>query len=91
MPSGFQITQKNEPLAREGFVDVHHNNGTQQRIAITQIQIEQDSGKLVHDVAIRFAFAFAFACACVEIVLRLYADRSRRFVDRFESRECSVG
>ena len=52
---GYQITQQRQPLARGGhlrYLDPHtaerwHTN--EKTVRITQIQLEQDSGKSLHD------------------------------------------
>ena len=44
MPQGYQITQKRLPIAYDGFLK-HESN----KVRIQQIQLEQDSGKSLHD------------------------------------------
>jgi aspartyl-tRNA(Asn)/glutamyl-tRNA(Gln) amidotransferase subunit B len=43
LPKGYQITQYQEPLARNGYVEVKDN-----RIRINRIILEEDSGKSMH-------------------------------------------
>lgn len=43
LPKGYQITQYQEPLARNGYVEVKNN-----RIRINRIILEEDSGKSMH-------------------------------------------
>lgn len=55
--AGYQITQQRQPLAKGGYlkyVDPHcltsMSEGLREKVArITQIQLEQDSGKSLHD------------------------------------------
>ena len=48
LPKGYQISQYELPIARDGFVDIQTNDGTK-RIGITRIHMEEDAGKLTHD------------------------------------------
>lgn len=52
LPAGYQITQQRQPLAVKGHVDycISDKNSFETKTAnITQIQLEQDSGKSLHD------------------------------------------
>ncbi|KAK2176622.1 hypothetical protein NP493_652g04026 [Ridgeia piscesae] len=54
LPSGFQITQYRQPLAVGGYVqyvvqDHSSKHIERKKIHITQLQLEQDSGKSLHD------------------------------------------
>jgi len=48
LPKGYQISQYELPIARDGFVDIDINSG-KKRIGITRIHMEEDAGKLTHD------------------------------------------
>jgi aspartyl-tRNA(Asn)/glutamyl-tRNA(Gln) amidotransferase subunit B len=48
MPKNFQISQYEEPLAEEGWLDVDVD-GTTRRIGIQRLHLEEDVGKLVHE------------------------------------------
>ena len=48
LPKGYQISQYELPIARDGHVAVEVN-GDQYRIGITRIHMEEDAGKLNHD------------------------------------------
>lgn len=48
LPLGYQITQYFEPIMKNGYLDIELPNQTK-RIQITRLQIEQDSGKSIHD------------------------------------------
>ena len=49
LPKGYQISQYELPIARNGHVDITLEDGTVRRIGITRIHMEEDAGKLVHD------------------------------------------
>ena len=48
LPKGYQISQYELPIARDGFVHIQLD-GTRKRIGITRIHMEEDAGKLIHD------------------------------------------
>jgi aspartyl-tRNA(Asn)/glutamyl-tRNA(Gln) amidotransferase subunit B len=49
LPKGYQISQYELPIAQHGHVDVEVNGSTR-RIGITRIHMEEDAGKLGHDL-----------------------------------------
>ncbi|MFA6469604.1 MAG: Asp-tRNA(Asn)/Glu-tRNA(Gln) amidotransferase subunit GatB [Bacteroidota bacterium] len=51
LPKGYQISQYEEPICQYGYVDILAENGTQKRIGITRIHLEEDAGKSIHDMA----------------------------------------
>lgn len=56
LPKGYQISQFDEPICYEGFLDVEldsKGDGSEtKRIGITRIHIEEDAGKSIHDLDI---------------------------------------
>jgi aspartyl-tRNA(Asn)/glutamyl-tRNA(Gln) amidotransferase subunit B len=48
MPKNFQISQYEEPLAEEGWLELDGEGGPR-RIGIQRLHMEEDVGKLVHD------------------------------------------
>src|SRR5512136_2329600 len=50
LPKGYQISQYELPLSSGGFVDVQVDDDTK-RIGIIRIHLEEDAGKLVHDLS----------------------------------------
>lgn len=55
MPQGYQITQQQFPIVRGGYLELDPSlsltlKPTPVRVGITRIQLEQDSGKNIHDL-----------------------------------------
>jgi aspartyl-tRNA(Asn)/glutamyl-tRNA(Gln) amidotransferase subunit B len=48
LPKAYQISQYELPICENGYLDIELEDGTQKRIGITRIHIEEDAGKLVH-------------------------------------------
>ncbi len=48
LPKGYQISQYELPLARNGWVDIENDRGPK-RVRIHRIHMEEDAGKLIHD------------------------------------------
>eukprot|EP00658_Telonema_sp_P-2_P077078 TRINITY_DN6892_c0_g1_i20.p1 TRINITY_DN6892_c0_g1~~TRINITY_DN6892_c0_g1_i20.p1 ORF type:complete len:393 (-),score=101.75 TRINITY_DN6892_c0_g1_i20:98-1186(-) len=51
MPLGFQITQQASPVATGGSLGIPLKDGSIKQVRINRLQLEQDSGKSVHDVS----------------------------------------
>ncbi|MEX0736959.1 MAG: Asp-tRNA(Asn)/Glu-tRNA(Gln) amidotransferase subunit GatB [Bacteroidota bacterium] len=50
LPKGYQISQYDEPICANGFVEIETKEGSRKRIGITRIHMEEDAGKSIHDV-----------------------------------------
>jgi aspartyl-tRNA(Asn)/glutamyl-tRNA(Gln) amidotransferase subunit B len=50
LPKGYQISQYELPLSADGFVEVQLEGG-KRRIGIIRIHMEEDAGKLMHDLS----------------------------------------
>jgi aspartyl-tRNA(Asn)/glutamyl-tRNA(Gln) amidotransferase subunit B len=48
-PAGYQITQQFFPICTGGHVDVVLQNGNERRVRIARLQLEQDTGKMIHE------------------------------------------
>lgn len=55
-PKGYQITQDNSPICKNGYVDVQLADGTEKRIGINRIHLEDDAGKSMHDQDEHYSF-----------------------------------
>ncbi|ACN16225.1 GatB [Desulforapulum autotrophicum HRM2] len=49
LPKGYQITQFAAPIAEHGHLTIELDDGSEKRIGITRIHMEEDAGKLIHD------------------------------------------
>ncbi len=49
LPKGYQITQDNQPICINGFLEVELNGGLTNKIGINRIHLEEDAGKSIHD------------------------------------------
>src|SRR5208283_1573175 len=50
LPKGYQISQYEEPICSQGYIDAELKDGSTKRIGITRIHMEEDAGKLIHDM-----------------------------------------
>ncbi len=48
LPKGYQITQYDQPLCGEGWIEIQDDNGNLKRAGIERLHIEEDTGRLVH-------------------------------------------
>ncbi len=48
LPKGYQITQYDQPLCSNGWVDIEGDDGNPWRVGIERLHIEEDTGRLVH-------------------------------------------
>ena len=48
LPKGYQISQYDEPLARDGIFNLPMPDGSSRQIKITKLHIEEDAGKTVY-------------------------------------------
>jgi len=48
LPKGYQISQYDEPLAEDGWVEIEVN-GARKRVGITRVHLEEDAGKSSHE------------------------------------------
>ena len=51
LPKGYQISQYEEPICENGYLDVFIGN-TKKRIRVKRVHMEEDAGKLVHESTI---------------------------------------
>jgi len=48
LPKGFQTTQGDIPICTEGFIYIRLDDGSEKKIRLTRIHIEEDAGKNIH-------------------------------------------
>jgi aspartyl-tRNA(Asn)/glutamyl-tRNA(Gln) amidotransferase subunit B len=56
LPKGYQITQDNSPICKNGHLTVVLANGEEKRIGINRIHLEEDAGKSMHDQDPSFSY-----------------------------------
>ena len=56
LPKGYQITQDNQPICKDGYMDLVLSDGTQKRVGINRIHLEEDAGKSMHDQSDDYSF-----------------------------------
>jgi aspartyl-tRNA(Asn)/glutamyl-tRNA(Gln) amidotransferase subunit B len=49
LPKGYQISQYEEPICMNGWIDIELSDGSLKRLGITRIHMEEDAGKSIHD------------------------------------------
>jgi aspartyl-tRNA(Asn)/glutamyl-tRNA(Gln) amidotransferase subunit B len=50
LPQGYQISQYKDPIVGEGQIEVERDDGSTFTVRIERLHLEQDAGKLLHDV-----------------------------------------
>lgn len=50
LPKGYQISQFEDPICYDGFLEVEMGENQFSRIGITRIHMEEDAGKSIHDL-----------------------------------------
>ena len=48
LPKGYQISQFDLPICKNGYLDIHLDDGSVKRIRINRIHMEEDTGRLNH-------------------------------------------
>jgi len=52
LPKNYQISQYEEPLAQNGYLEIRTDSG-RRKVGITRINLEEDAGKLLHEIGSR--------------------------------------
>ena len=50
LPKGYQITQDKTPICNGGYIIAKLKDGSEKRVNITRIHMEEDAGKSLHDI-----------------------------------------
>jgi aspartyl-tRNA(Asn)/glutamyl-tRNA(Gln) amidotransferase subunit B len=57
LPAGYQISQYKDPIVGEGEVEVERDDGSSFTVRIERLHLEQDAGKLIHDLDPEWTYA----------------------------------
>lgn len=49
LPKGYQISQHTTPICENGYIDIKLKDGSEKRIGLIRIHMEEDTGKSMHD------------------------------------------
>lgn len=49
LPKGYQITQDKTPICTGGYITIKNSDGSEKKINLTRIHMEEDAGKSMHD------------------------------------------
>ncbi len=49
LPKGYQISQYDQPLATDGFVEIAGGDGSWRQVRLERIHMEEDAGKMLHE------------------------------------------
>ncbi len=50
LPKGYQITQDKTPICDGGYVSIKQEDGSEKKINLIRIHMEEDAGKSIHDI-----------------------------------------
>lgn len=50
LPKGYQITQDKTPICSGGYINARLKDGSEKRVNLTRIHMEEDAGKSLHDI-----------------------------------------
>lgn len=70
LPTGYQISQFEDPIVGEGKIEIDMEDGSVKEIGITRLHLEQDAGKSIHDMhpSKSYIDLNRAGCALMEIV-----------------------
>ncbi len=101
LPKAYQISQFDLPLCVGGYIDIPEGEG-KKRIGITRIHIEEDAGKLLHDVVPGKSLVDLNRCGVplIEIVsepdlrsseeAKLYLEELKAILECLEVSDCKM-
>lgn len=55
LPKGYQISQYDQPIAKEGFIEITKKDGTKKKILIQRAHLEEDAGKNIHPEGLAYS------------------------------------
>lgn len=55
LPKGYQISQLDHPIAKEGYIEITKADGTKKKILIQRAHLEEDAGKNIHPEGLAYS------------------------------------
>ncbi|NMH87846.1 bifunctional amidotransferase subunit GatB/aspartate--tRNA ligase AspS [Flavivirga algicola] len=99
-PKNIQITQFHNPVIPDGQVSCYRNDGSQFTVNLTQVHIEEDAAKLVHEKAVSLVDFNKAGVPLIEIVTEpcirhiedasIYAQYIQRIVQNLKISEANL-
>lgn len=99
LPKGFQISQYDKPISKNGQVEIMVN-GKRKKIRITRLHLEDDAGKLIHTASGTLCDYNRSGCPLMEIVSEpdinsaeeaaVYAQEIRRILRYTGASDCDM-
>lgn len=56
LPKGYQITQQNNPIIKNGFINIKTNENFKKKIKIKKANLEEDTGKILHNTQDMYSY-----------------------------------
>ena len=82
LPKNYQITQDNDPICTEGFVQIKAEDGSDKKIRLTRIHMEEDAGKNIHSATTNESFVDLNRCGTPLLEIVSYPDISSAYEAR---------
>lgn len=96
LPKNYQITQDSQPICTEGFVKIDLLDGTEKKIRLIRIHMEEDAGKNIHSTTTNESFVDLNRCGTPLLEIVSYpdianADEARAYLKALRNIVLSLG
>jgi aspartyl-tRNA(Asn)/glutamyl-tRNA(Gln) amidotransferase subunit B len=51
LPKGYQISQFEDPICKNGYIEIEMNDSSIRKVRLNRIHMEEDAGKSIHDIS----------------------------------------